>query len=348
LLALLITVASIAGLAGPARAATLTLPATVHVMPLGDSITYGIGSSTTSSYRAELWRRLAEGGYGVRFVGSVASGQLADTANEGHSGWTISQVTASVGGWLSTYSPTAVLLHIGTNDVKAAATATGAPARLSALIDKIRVTVPSATIFVAQIVPGGEAAINARVVTFNNAIPGIVASKDTSKVKLVDTYHALTQSDLADSLHPNDSGYVKMAGAWYSAMTQVLPRGGLIASALNAARCIDTGSPSSGSPVQLWSCHGGGAQRWSRNGEALRTMGKCLDLSGGSTANGARVALVACNSAASQHWQLRADGSVYNPTANRCVDVPFSDPALGARLIIWNCQGGPNQTWLAG
>ena len=46
----LAAILSLAGLAAPAQAAVTTRP--IRVMPLGDSITWGEGSPTTSSYRA--------------------------------------------------------------------------------------------------------------------------------------------------------------------------------------------------------------------------------------------------------------------------------------------------------
>jgi lysophospholipase L1-like esterase len=330
----------------PAAAAAPAIPNAIRVMPLGDSITYGVGSSTTSSYRADLWRRLAVNGYGADFVGSVSSGALPDKDNEGHSGWTIAQVAASVNGWLATSKPDVVLLHIGTNDVKAAATAVGATGRLNSLVDQIRGAAPAATILVAQIVPSGDAAANARVIEFNNAIPGIIASKNTAKVRLVDLFHPLTQADLADWLHPNDGGYVKMAAAWYAAMAPVLPKGALVVSALNADRCIDLGSNAAdGTPAQLWSCHGGAAQRWTRQGDTLRSYGLCLEVPAGQSQNGVRLQLWSCNGNPNQRWQSRSDGTIVNPQSGRCVDVPFADAALGVRLILWDCHASANQMW---
>src|SRR5439155_9431122 len=93
----------------PAHAAVGTRP--VRVMPLGDSITFGVGSSTGSSYRAALWDRLVgQAGYAVDYVGSQRSGALPDTDNEGHSGWRIDQIASNVDGWLATYQPDVVLL----------------------------------------------------------------------------------------------------------------------------------------------------------------------------------------------------------------------------------------------
>jgi len=195
------------------------------IMPLGDSITDGARSSTASGYRAELWKRmLGLAGYSVDFVGSLRSGQLPDTDNEGHSGWRIDQITANIDAWLATYKPNIVLLHIGTNDMARDYEVATAPNRLSALVDKIAADVPGVTIVVAQIVPTADATLNKRVETFNKAIATMVQSKVSQgkKVRLVDMYHALGKADLSDTLHPNDSGYAKMASVWYSDLERAL------------------------------------------------------------------------------------------------------------------------------
>ncbi|WP_394846010.1 SGNH/GDSL hydrolase family protein [Pendulispora brunnea] len=212
----------------PAAAESRAVAAGVAIMPLGDSITDGAGSSTGSSYRAELWKRMVDlAGYSIDFVGSHRSGQLPDIDNEGHSGWRIDQIAANIDGWLGTYKPQIVLLHIGTNDMNQNYNVATAPDRLSALIDQIANDVPGVTIVVAQIVPALDATINGRIVTFNNAIPGIVQNKVSQgkKVRLVDMYHALGNADLADTLHPNDAGYAKMASLWYSHLERILADG---------------------------------------------------------------------------------------------------------------------------
>ncbi|WP_432958821.1 cellulose binding domain-containing protein [Micromonospora haikouensis] len=191
----------------------------VRVMPLGDSITDGF--NVPGGYRIDLWQKFAAGGYRIDFVGSMFNGpaSLGDHDHEGHSGWTISQVDANVVNWLRATTPRTVLLHIGTNDMYGDPTA--AASRLSTLIDRITSTTPTADVFVATIIPrsGTENAVR----TYNAAIPGIVQSKVNAGrlVHLVDIGNALTYADLADGIHPNATGYGKMATAWYNALRAV-------------------------------------------------------------------------------------------------------------------------------
>jgi lysophospholipase L1-like esterase len=196
-------------------------------MPLGDSITFGVGSSTGSSYRLDLYQRLVrQAGYTIDFVGSQRSGSLPDTDNEGHSGWRIDQIASNVDGWLATYQPNVVLLHIGTNDMNQDYQVSTAPDRLSALIDKITADVPAANVLVASLIPANDATIQARINTFNATVPGIVAAKQQAgkHVRYVDMT-SLTIADLADTLHPNDSGYAKMSTLFYAGAVQVLRDG---------------------------------------------------------------------------------------------------------------------------
>jgi lysophospholipase L1-like esterase len=214
----LLTAATVGVLA--AGAALLTIgPASVRVMPLGDSITDGL--NVPGGYRIELWQKFVAGGYRIDFVGSQFNGpaSLGDHDHQGHSGWTIAQIDANVVNWLRATTPRTVLLHIGTNDM--ASQSAGAPQRLSTLIDKITNTAPDAEVFVASIITLPFA--DAQVRTYNAAIPGIVQSKVSAgkRVHFVDMYPALTAGDLADGVHPNAGGYGKMATVWFNALRQV-------------------------------------------------------------------------------------------------------------------------------
>lgn len=214
--------ASVARGATAATSAT-TAPAQaapVKVMPLGDSITDGF--TVPGAYRTDLWQKLVQDGYDVDFVGSLAGGpsELGDQDHEGHSGWTIAQIASNIDGWLSTYTPDTILLHIGTNDIYGE-DPQGAPERLSALVDRITAQTPDTELFVATIIPVSFADETVRA--FNEAVVDIVTSKAETgaRVHLVDMYSQLTTADLVDGVHPNATGYSKMADAWYEALLSV-------------------------------------------------------------------------------------------------------------------------------
>ena len=90
LVSLLAVLTALVGVAwGAALPASAASPASLRLMPLGDSITWGVGSSTGNSYRSALWNELASEGHALDFVGSQRNGTMSDPDNEGHSGWRI-------------------------------------------------------------------------------------------------------------------------------------------------------------------------------------------------------------------------------------------------------------------
>jgi hypothetical protein len=116
---------------------------------LGGSITGGF--NVAWRYRINQWQRTASGGHTVDFVGSGFNGpgNLGDHDHEGHSGCRIDQLDANIVRWLQSPNSRTLLLHIGTNDVNQNYDQPNEPARLSALIDKIRVDAPLVKLFVA-------------------------------------------------------------------------------------------------------------------------------------------------------------------------------------------------------
>lgn len=203
----------------------------VRIMPMGDSITYGQGSSTGGGYRLPLWNALRARGIKVTFVGSERTGPLInfDRANEGHPGWTIDQLAAKVVGWLRVYQPQIILLHIGTNDFVKDIDPAHASARLSDLIDEITSTLPNAILIVAQIVPLPHSpALDAELAAYNQAIPAIVQSQVArgKHVQYVDMFDAVSASMIPDGIHPNDQGYNRMANVWLNALLPLLQMSG--------------------------------------------------------------------------------------------------------------------------
>jgi lysophospholipase L1-like esterase len=201
-------------------------PTTLRVMPLGDSITSGVGSSTGSSYRADLWNSLSGNRHTVDFVGSQRSGQLPDTDHEGVSGNLISQIADRSRTAVGMYRPNVVTIHAGTNDMDRTVDPTGAPARLGAMIDQILADSPGVTVLVATLVPSRDAAVQKRIDAFNQKVVDLAEQRFRAgkKVRAV-SMSSLTNADLVDRLHPNDSGYRKMADVFHHAIDQSILSG---------------------------------------------------------------------------------------------------------------------------
>lgn len=232
--------ATLGGAALPASGQAAITTGT-KIMPLGDSITYGYKTGgtcpnpgTEGGYRAGLYSLFAGAGITPDFVGSLSSGAstgaraLPDKDHEGHCGERIDQVDGTGGATIASYitaaQPDVVLLHLGTNDVNqdnATYPAATAPSRLSALINHILAARPGVSIYVASLVPATTTTVEARVATFNQAIPGIVDAKVAAgkDVHYVNLHDAVRTAQFVDTLHPNDSGYDAMAQAWFGALT---------------------------------------------------------------------------------------------------------------------------------
>ncbi len=261
-------------------------------------------------------------------------------------------------GWLNTYQPHSVLLHIGTNDVLQNYAVSTAPNRLSALIDRITATLPSAEVFVAQLTPLANAGQEAAVRTFNAAIPAIVQSKVNAgrHVHLVDQHSALTAADLVDGIHPTAAGYDKMAAVWFSALRSVpgsigspQTAGGQQVVGAQSGRCLDVAGSSTapGTRVQVWDCDSRTSQRWtSTPGRQLMVYGNaCLDASGQGTTNGTPVIIWDCNGQPNQQWNINPDGTITGGQSGLCLDAQGRGTANGTAVILWSCNGGSNQQW---
>jgi lysophospholipase L1-like esterase len=179
----------------------------LRILPLGDSITWGyINGGGSNGYRERLLANMQSAGYKVDFVGTQKSGTMADKDNQGHPGFTISQIRPVAGGGLAS-RPNVVLLHAGTNDLNRGNPSSepdaDAPRRLGLLLDDVLKAVPQAVVIVAKIIPAKNSGLAAKVRTFNNALPAIVAARVSkgSKVSIVDM-NVLGTNELSDDLHP--------------------------------------------------------------------------------------------------------------------------------------------------
>lgn len=195
------------------------------VMPLGDSITDGTGFA--GGYRVELFAKTIVDKKNITFVGSLSNGPATVSgvtfpkSHEGHFGWTIAQVDDLIPDPALGPAPHIVLLHLGTNDINTNV-ATGAPARLGSLIDQIVTRLPNSLIVVAKIIPEPSKASD--ITTYNNAIPNVVSTRANAgkHVIMVDQFTGFPTSELGDGVHPNQAGYTRMAGVWYTAIKPYL------------------------------------------------------------------------------------------------------------------------------
>ncbi|MER7799031.1 ThuA domain-containing protein [Streptomyces parvulus] len=110
---------------------------------------------------------------------------------------------------------------------------------------------------------------------------------------------------------------------------------------------VDNSMTADGTKIQLWTCNGTAAQRWTRADDGTVTaLGKCLDVSGGGSADGTKIQLWTCNGSGAQKWAPQSDGTVRNPQSGKCLDASGGTWNDGTPVHLWTCHTGANQKWV--
>ncbi|MEE9368939.1 MAG: SGNH/GDSL hydrolase family protein [Pontiella sp.] len=202
----------------------------IRVMPLGDSIT--VGYPGTNSYRKTLKELLQNNGHAVDFVGSQTYGEFADNQHEGHNGWYADDATATntilshVAGWMTATPADIILLHIGTNDILSeSANAT----EVSDILDEIFSVNSNATVVLALIINSTNR-YNVEISTYNSNLNSMAQLRIASGEDLIvvdmgngaGLDYTNPSVDMADTYHPSQLGYDKMATNWFPAVVQAI------------------------------------------------------------------------------------------------------------------------------
>ena len=230
---------------GATATATLTIAVgPKRIMPLGDSITYGVTSSHidektgelvigpandwATGYRLPLARLLDDAGCAYDFVGNRSSGDKAglhDPDHQGIPGIRSGEVDDFITTWLDQSPPDIVLLHIGSNnydDDGLNPDVSSIDSILTKIRDWARQHDNPVQVLVAKIIDQGPF-VNA-VGPFNDNLEALIRGK-WPDVILVDQFHALSYPDDISprsvdmsNLHPTAGGYEKMGRTWFDAM----------------------------------------------------------------------------------------------------------------------------------
>lgn len=202
----------------------------LHIMPLGDSLTEAFG------YRLALWERMAGDPYVPSYVGSVNTPHpdMPDADHEGHGGWTIDHIRGEVSTWLARYKPDIVLLMIGTNDIAwwSASTADEIADEHARLVDHIYERLGGRSWLIVSSLPpltsqqiaplDRDRAVLVR--DFNRALEQRMAARYAAgrRIHFVDAYGSLEERHLADGVHLTDEGYRILADTWYEGIQDVI------------------------------------------------------------------------------------------------------------------------------
>ena len=226
--------------------------AQIRIMPLGDSITYGVldngvddpvAAALYNGYRRDLYLDLVSFGYDVDFVGQFVNGSGEDFPekqkhHEGVPGVTAADIASIVYDRLDNYPADIVLLHIGTNGLSEN------PNQVAAILDEIDrwegVTGNTVIVILARIInrscstdlpPCPEGGITT---TFNNNVALMAQARINAGDRIIIVaieqdaginYSLTPFGDMIDNLHPFDTGYEKMAAKWFAdGLLKVLPQ----------------------------------------------------------------------------------------------------------------------------
>lgn len=208
----------------------------VKIMQLGDSLTAQLEA------RVFLAEKLNAAGYQYQFVGSQGFNQFPGDHHEGHSGFTIGPDQSQPGNlfdnvstWITAAQPDIITLLVGNNDYngKPGVDPATAPQRMEALLDKMALLAPQATIVVSSVLK--IAWVDDYAGALNRALPDIVARQQAAghKVVFADLNSEVNlikgappfsgaDGDYVDGTHLNTSGARKLADGWYTHLTPLL------------------------------------------------------------------------------------------------------------------------------
>ena len=204
---------------------TLVFSKTIRIMPLGDSITYGVTTEhvpkrNRTGYRSYLYYKLKDLNSTFDFVGSLQTGSSVtpkfDADHEGHPGWTSHAIAEKTYAFMNHSKPDIVLLHIGHNDHSVSTS--GVESILNEIDHYERSSGHPVRVIVALIID--RQSPDPIIAGFNRALQKMCISRweNGDILSLVNMYRdaKLTSKDYATGgIHPNSSGYRKMANVWF-------------------------------------------------------------------------------------------------------------------------------------
>ena len=194
---------------------------------MGDSLTWGEGSSDGNGYRLVLANLVQANDYRISYIGRVKSGNMSNNENEGHRGFLINDV-GLIGKPDYSGKPNIGLLWAGANDIIFDVDVINAPQRLGNLIGETVSACPDAVVLVATLLPLLAPHASNKTIDFNAAVTALVAEFEMKKEKValvVMLRVSKTHIHASDGIHPTDEGYKLIAAAWHDGIVEAGGKG---------------------------------------------------------------------------------------------------------------------------
>lgn len=198
-------------------------------MPLGGSVTQGVGSSTGAGYRLPLLEMLQKHGFDVQMVGSRKTGSMNNKDHEGWPGLRIDEIDLKARISVSRVMPNVFAVNAGSNDCLQSFRLEEAGSRLSVLLEYLWETCPGSTILLSTLIVSADEQINTNVNFVNDQFQALAKQKanEGEKIVLVEmNCEAGPQVDcLVDGIHPDSDGYQTMAKLWMDGFLEATQKG---------------------------------------------------------------------------------------------------------------------------
>ncbi|MET7280661.1 ricin-type beta-trefoil lectin domain protein [Kribbella sp. NPDC005582] len=112
----------------------------------------------------------------------------------------------------------------------------------------------------------------------------------------------------------------------------------------SAGRCLDVNGANSanGTATIVWDCHTNANQQFTRSGQALQVLGKCLEVPANAS-SGTASRIWDCNGGANQQWNVNDNGTITSAQGGLCLTA--SNTTNGSPATVTTCTSAPNQRW---
>lgn len=199
-------------------------------MPVGGSVTHGVGSSDQSGYRKTLLQLLHDSDFNICMVGSRASGSFSNNEHEGWRGFRIDQIESRAKSSAERLRPHVFTVNAGSNDCLQDYQLTDVTKRLGHLLETLWHASPGSTVILSSLLVNRDETAESRVRAFNKQAEAVAGLKDSEgkRIVFVDMHgeDGPGMEDLVDDgTHPNDAGYVKMANIWLRGVQMASDKG---------------------------------------------------------------------------------------------------------------------------